>query len=185
MSAQNTKEYQEVKKMFLEEAADNIGSLEKQIQILEKNKDDSAALLELYRVLHTFKGSSGTVGLTEIEKMFHELESFVNSVREKKTDLNQKAIDLFYESLDVIENSINHVRDGTDFSQIANNFTAKILSFKKGGNGEVSADSEKKTRMKELFNQFGLEEFKPDPSVFNDKSKKFYDINITLEDNIR
>ena len=74
MSPFTKKEMKEMKEMFINESQDNIIQLEAQIRNLEQDFNDNLALIEMYRIIHSFKGSSGTVGITQLEKFFHRYE---------------------------------------------------------------------------------------------------------------
>lgn len=180
MPSAKEKEAEEMKKIFLDESEENLSNLEKFIKNVEKNHSDSLSLMEIYRILHNFKGVSGTMGIIEFEKFFHTYESLVSMIQEKKVDITQDIIDLFFESVDVISNAIGAYRDNKDLTSFFDKFAQKInkLKTKDSGSGE---EANKKGRMKELFRQFGLEEFKPESLVFNETNKKFYNITVWLE----
>ena len=77
MSPMSKKDLKEMKKMFLDEASENLSLLEKQIQILENEVDPTLPLIEIYRLIHSFKGLSGMAGVVEFEKFFHTYEGLI------------------------------------------------------------------------------------------------------------
>lgn len=180
MPSAKEKEAEEMKKIFLDESDENLNNLEKFIKNVEKNHSDSLSLMEIYRILHNFKGVSGTIGIIEFEKFFHTYESLVSLIQEKKVEITQEIIDLFFESMDVISNALGYYRDNKDLTNCFDKISVKInkLKTKDSASGE---EASKKGRVKELFRQFGLEEFKPESLVFNETNKKFYSITVWLE----
>ena len=89
-------EIKEMLNMFLSEGKENLQIMEQQIQSLEKEPNNNYALLELYRIVHSFKGMAGTVGLPEFEKFFHTYEGLISLIQEKKISSNNEKIDLFF-----------------------------------------------------------------------------------------
>ena len=75
MSQLNKSQQGEMYELFYNDSRENLLLLEKQIQNLEQDYFDKEALTELFRILHSLKGSSGTVGLISFEKFFHSFES--------------------------------------------------------------------------------------------------------------
>ena len=112
MTYPNQAELDEMRKMFFDEAAENLTNLEQQIHSLENDVNDQIALTEIYRILHTFKGTSGTMGIIEMERFFHEIESLVSLAQEKKVEITPEFISLLYEITDLIEQALDKVRNG-------------------------------------------------------------------------
>ena len=98
----------EIYELFYNDSRENLLLLEKQIQNLEQDYFDKEALTELFRILHSLKGSSGTVGLVSFEKFFHSFESLVSNIQENRVSINKEIIDLFYESIDIIDESLKN-----------------------------------------------------------------------------
>ena len=65
---------------FLERQSGNLDDLEELILHLEQAEDEGK-LGELRRMLHTLKGESALLGISEMEKLCHSTEDMLNSVR--------------------------------------------------------------------------------------------------------
>ena len=52
--------------IFCEEASEHLDIIENGLMLLEKSPDDPELLNAIFRSAHTIKGSSGTVGLTDV-----------------------------------------------------------------------------------------------------------------------
>jgi two-component system chemotaxis sensor kinase CheA len=185
MSPFTKKEMKEMKEMFINESQENIIQLEAQIRNLEQDFNDNLALIEMYRIIHSFKGSSGTVGITQLEKFFHRYESFISSIQNEKIKINKEIIDIFYESLDLIELIISEIRNNESLS------ISKMDDFEKQFDNQESTlnknPEEAKTnfRIRELLSEHGLEDFKTDNLEFDKKGWNIFEISIELEENIK
>ena len=91
MARKNDKEFQDMKPLFLDEFAQNLETLESQIQTLENDTNDQSALTEIYRLLHTYKGTCATMGYGKLEQFFHNFESVI-SLAIKKKSLSQRIL---------------------------------------------------------------------------------------------
>ncbi len=184
MAPFSRKEMQEMIDMFLSEGKDNLQLIENQIQILEKDHNDNFALLELYRIIHSFKGMAGTVEFVEFEKFLHSYETLISLIQEKKVRISEPMIDLFFESVDLIEKSMKKVEKNQSVEKDFVDILKKIEKIKDDSKFS-SEEASTKSRMKELFAESGLEEFSLESLIFNDPSLKFYLIKVILEDNIK
>ncbi|HEY6547058.1 MAG TPA: Hpt domain-containing protein, partial [Vicinamibacteria bacterium] len=70
----------EIWETFLEESADILARMERQILGLEESPQPQAVLLELFRSYHTLKGSSHTVGLAPLGRVVHRVEDFLEEL---------------------------------------------------------------------------------------------------------
>lgn len=68
---------------FLGELPERCDSLDKLILVLEKSPDDSDIFNELYRGVHSLKGSGGTHGLSIITTICHQLENLLAETESK------------------------------------------------------------------------------------------------------
>lgn len=69
---------------FISELPDRCNSLDDLILTLEKSPDDGDAFNELYRGVHSLKGSGGTHGLSIITTICHQLEHLLTEAASKK-----------------------------------------------------------------------------------------------------
>lgn len=72
------------KKIFVEEARDLIANLEEAMLTLENSPEDMEQIEEVFRVMHSLKGSSGMFGFHKIEELTHDLETIYDLIRDHK-----------------------------------------------------------------------------------------------------
>ena len=78
--------------IFIDEANDLLDKLENLILELENNPEDIETIQEIFRIMHTIKGSSGMFGFDTISSFTHEVESAFNAVRNKEVKVTQELI---------------------------------------------------------------------------------------------
>jgi two-component system, chemotaxis family, sensor kinase CheA len=67
---------------FLEEIAEILNRLDRQFVTLEQNPSDKDCLTEIFRDLHTIKGSCGLLGLNKLESITHSGENLLGKLRD-------------------------------------------------------------------------------------------------------
>ncbi|MBI5415587.1 MAG: Hpt domain-containing protein, partial [Candidatus Omnitrophica bacterium] len=70
--------------IFLEDTEQNIEHFNQGLVSLEKNPADPELINNLFRVIHTIKGSSGMVHVANVHEVAHAMESILALAREKK-----------------------------------------------------------------------------------------------------
>ncbi len=86
--------------VYLEEAEDLFSKIEESLLLLEKSPDDSSLIAEVFRSMHTLKGSSSMYGSNKVADFVHNLETIYDRVRGHEIDLTQPIIDATFKSLD-------------------------------------------------------------------------------------
>ena len=64
----------ELREAFMDDASNCLGSMEQSLLRLESDSSDRAALNQICRELHTLKGASASVGLSQLADQLHRLE---------------------------------------------------------------------------------------------------------------
>src|SRR5688572_4711819 len=94
---------------YIEEAKQILKSLEHSLLELEKNASPDE-INNVYRYLHTLKGSAGMFGFTQVERLSHELESIYSDIRDGIRQTDEFILDLTLHAVDVFADLI----DGKD-----------------------------------------------------------------------
>ena len=98
---------EELRELYKTSSSEHISKLESELMILEKNPQDSSAIEEFLREAHTLKGDSRMLGLNDIEKLVHQLESCVEDIKAGKGELTAELCDRLYQGIDAI-NQLSH-----------------------------------------------------------------------------
>lgn len=91
------------KQIFKEEAYDLLGELEGALLELEEAPDDMDVVNQIFRALHTIKGSGSMFGFEDIAEFTHEVESVFDMVRNGDLEVSQKLCSLSLKSRDYIK----------------------------------------------------------------------------------
>jgi two-component system chemotaxis sensor kinase CheA len=87
---------------YKEEAASIIERIQHSLLAVNLDAENQELVEEIYRGVHTLKGSSRMFGFEQIEKLTHELENKFDQIREGKIILNKSIIDLCLKVLDQV-----------------------------------------------------------------------------------
>ena len=66
-------------------------------------------LTEIFRVAHTLKGMSGTMGFSRMQKLTHVMEDVLDAVRNGRLTPNAGIVDVLFQCLDALENYTNQI----------------------------------------------------------------------------
>ena len=88
---------------FLTESGESIALLDANLVNLEKNPKDPELLAEIFRVVHTIKGTCGFLDLPRLEAVAHAGETVLGKIRDGELAVTQQAVSLILESLDCIK----------------------------------------------------------------------------------
>jgi two-component system chemotaxis sensor kinase CheA len=95
--------------IFIDESKEHLQSMNQVLLELENNMSDVIHVNEIFRVAHTIKGMSGTMGFTKVADLTHEMENVLHLVRTKEIDVNAYIIDILFECFDTLESQITHI----------------------------------------------------------------------------
>ena len=88
--------------VFLQEADENLIALDESIVQLERDQENPQLLQEIFRIAHTFKGSSAMFGYRQMTDLAHAMESLFELVRQGNIAVSTPVIDALLHSLDVL-----------------------------------------------------------------------------------
>lgn len=131
-------------KDFFEEAFEMLDRLEQNILILDKKRDDKDAIQEIFRAVHTLKGSAGAVELTDTQKYAHRFEDLLDLIRNKKIIVDDETIDILLKGIDILKDLINSASEESKYSGDIETEIKKIDDFKAARTG----DSKTRTKSK-------------------------------------
>jgi len=88
---------------FLTETTENLNVLDIELVKLEQNPNDMGILSNIFRLMHTIKGTSGFLGLPRLESVAHAGENILGKIRDGAMQVTPPAISLVLESVDCIK----------------------------------------------------------------------------------
>ena len=92
----------EILRDFVTETVDSIESVDRELVRLEQDPNDEAILANIFRLVHTIKGTCGFLGLNRLENLSHAAETAMGQFREGKA-VTTDAVDLILATVDRIK----------------------------------------------------------------------------------
>ena len=100
-----------LQQIFIEEAKDLLKELENGLIELEDRPTDFELVNEIFRAMHTIKGSAALTGMTDISDFVHHAEDLLDQIRHETIDVNPDIIDILLKSTDVVKAMVNSLLD--------------------------------------------------------------------------
>ena len=88
---------------FLTETAESLDVIDSELVRFENNPEDRAILDNIFRLLHTVKGTCGFLGLPRLEAVAHAGETLLGKFRDGELQVSPPMVTLVLESIDQIK----------------------------------------------------------------------------------
>jgi two-component system chemotaxis sensor kinase CheA len=98
--------------MFLAETREHLEQLNLTIVRLEKNPKDPTTVDEIFRIAHSLKGMSATMGFAKIAELTHAMEDVFELLRQRTSGLKTEAIDTVFACLDALSRAVEAIEAG-------------------------------------------------------------------------
>ena len=116
----------ELTREFLIESQEGLDRMERCLTDLEERPNDAALLADIFRSVHTIKGTTGFLGFKRLEKLAHAGENLLGLLREGKLAASAPIITGLLQLLDGLRSILKTIEadgqegDGADTALIAN-----------------------------------------------------------------
>ena len=108
-------ETREILNDFLTETTEMIDGLDQKFVELETQPDNKDLLNEIFRAMHSMKGSAGFLGFTHLVDITHRAESILNKLRQGEMAVVPEIITVILETVDTVKIIMSEIRaSGTD-----------------------------------------------------------------------
>src|ERR1700687_3035679 len=88
--------------MFLAESREHLQELNLAVVRVEEVPDDASTIGDIFRIAHSLKGMSATMGFERIAALTHAMEDLFEVLRVRSGGLARDAIDVLLECLDAL-----------------------------------------------------------------------------------
>ena len=95
--------------MFLAEGREHLQELNLAVVRIEETPDDQETVDEIFRIAHSMKGMSATMGFAGMAALTHEMEDVFELLRQRTSGLPREAIDVLLECLDALSAQIEKI----------------------------------------------------------------------------
>lgn len=126
-------DFHELFQLYSVEAEENLAALEEGLVQLEQKPDDHALIAEIFRVAHTFKGNSSSLGFKSLAQFSHEVEEFLHRFRKGEQHPDGELISLLLRAVDVLKRWLPTLEVGVDNPMTGEQLQvhADLLRFRK------------------------------------------------------
>ncbi len=102
--------------MFLSETSELISQLERIVLEAEKQGEVLPFVDEIFRIMHTIKGSSAMMEITSVSHLTHSLENLFQYIRENTSNENDNAqvCELIFKTIDFVNGEIDKLNGGLE-----------------------------------------------------------------------
>lgn len=147
--------------IFIEESKEHLQGLNENLLQLENEPNNMAILNEIFRVAHTLKGMSGTMGFTRMQKLTHNMENVLSEIRNGHIVANSNLLDTLFKCLDALENYTNEIVNTGNEGEEGYEHIIDELSVILSGNSEKEENTQNTNSVnvdsKEVTNSSSLE----------------------------
>ena len=96
---------------FLTETNESLAVLDLELVRLEQNPNDPTLLGNIFRIVHTIKGTCGFLGLPRLEALAHATENVLGQIRDGTQAVTLEAVNLVLQSLDQIKSLLAQLEE--------------------------------------------------------------------------
>ncbi len=111
-------ELEEYLPMFLAESREHLEHLNLAVVRIEETPDDRETVDEIFRIAHSLKGMSATMGFAAMAALTHKMEDVFELLRQRTGGLERKVIDVLLACLDALEGAVEAI-DSTGAENLA------------------------------------------------------------------
>ncbi len=98
--------------MFIAESREHLEGLGLAVVRIEERPDDRATIDEIFRIAHSFKGMSATMGYDAVAELTHAMEDVFELLRRRRDGLGRDAVDVLMACIDALELSVDRIEAG-------------------------------------------------------------------------
>jgi two-component system chemotaxis sensor kinase CheA len=131
---------------FITETSESLQLLDSELVKFEQDPENEKILGNIFRLVHTIKGTCGFLGLPRLESIAHASENVLGRIRDKTMAVSPQAISFVLASLDCIKSIIEYLGvngqepKGDDAELIAN-----LNIFAEGGGNNTKLQTQKES----------------------------------------
>ena len=133
--------------IFIDESKEHLQTMNEILLVLEGDVDNLTHLGEIFRIAHTLKGMSGTMGFTKVADLTHKMENVLDMVRNGVLKVDSAIVDVLFECFDALEEYIENLEKTSKEGDLDSSELVKkliLIADTKSATGTGSRKSEPK-----------------------------------------
>ncbi len=124
--------------MFLAEGREHLQTLNLSLVKIEQEPKDRETINDIFRVAHTLKGMSATMGFARMAALTHEMENVMEGMKTSEHGLGRDALDALFGCLDVLESLVDEIEESGSEVSDPSDLVAKLKQIR---TGEIAAEA--------------------------------------------
>jgi two-component system chemotaxis sensor kinase CheA len=124
---------------FITETSESLAVLDLELVKLEQNPNDKNILGNIFRLVHTIKGTCGFLGLPRLESVAHAGENVLGKIRDGDIPVTEEAITIVLEALDCIKDLVGYLAENGAEKDGDDNDLKKRLNHFADTNGAIGS----------------------------------------------
>jgi two-component system chemotaxis sensor kinase CheA len=112
--------------MFLAESREHLQNLNLAVIRIEESPDDRDTIDEIFRIAHSLKGMSGTMGFAQMAALTHKMEDVFETLRGRSDALEPSVVDVLLGCLDTLEGALDNIETSGDEGLDATTLVARL-----------------------------------------------------------
>ena len=101
--------------LFLAESREHLQELNLAVVRIEEQPEDGATVDEIFRIAHSLKGMSATMGFEGMAALTHQMEDVFELLRQRSGGLSRETVDVLLECLDALSAATDAIEtDGAE-----------------------------------------------------------------------
>jgi two-component system, chemotaxis family, sensor kinase CheA len=177
-----------VKDLFITESKELLDRLEQVSLQIESQSDKMETLREMFRCIHSIKGSSGMFGFEAIEFFLHHFENLLDELRNEQLQVSSSVVDIILKSIDHARTLVN--KPGLNLTRAEKKLSETLIATMKDviTHGEPVSNPSKQelinisvaaNQQKEILT---FEEIQPKSFTKEEKSLEGWIVEISVTD---
>lgn len=122
-------EMKEILNDFLAESSEMLEALDQHFVKLETEPSNTELLNEIFRCMHSMKGSAGFLGFTHLVEVAHQAESLLNKLRQGEMSVSPFIIDIILEAVDAVKLLQSDIRETGEDSHVETQLIVNKLAL--------------------------------------------------------
>ena len=152
---------------YCEESREILANMGLLLVQLETEENIEQTVNEIFRGLHTLKGSAKLLNIKKIEKLSHSAEALIDGLRKQKIPITPELIDILLECKNIIERMVSEVAARQNIKTPINTILNRINTF-----GEFTPPNDQT----EIYQPTGIS------PEYGDEPEKFTNINYSKQE---